>query len=236
MDAAAFRLVLIAIAVLVVLAIYFLGQHQARLRRRSAMESFTRDEVDSTFIEDEQLHSELDNLNRIMRDDRDDGDLEQFRIEAGEGPRPVAPARHAAEVFVPARLTGRDPGRVVSYHLRHEDFRLITGEEASAAAEQVGLQLNGVGYLEYREDGEIAFQVASLSAPGTFTGIDQLEFATLGFNCFVDFEVSADPRQAYEAMLKKIDELVRLLNVKVYKPDQRLLTISDVTDLREQFG
>jgi hypothetical protein len=37
-------------------------------------------------------------------------------------------------------------------------------------------------------------------------------------------------------MLKKIDELVRMLNVKVYKPDQELLTISDVSSVRDQFS
>ena len=37
-------------------------------------------------------------------------------------------------------------------------------------------------------------------------------------------------------MLRKIDELVRMLNVKVYKPDQELLTISDVTSVREHFS
>ena len=39
---------------------------------------------------------------------------------------------------------------------------------------------------------------------------------------------------AYEAMLKKIDELVRALNVKVYKPEQELLTITDVTGIRDR--
>jgi hypothetical protein len=37
-------------------------------------------------------------------------------------------------------------------------------------------------------------------------------------------------------MLKKIDELVRMLNVKVYLPSQELLTISDVTSMREKLS
>lgn len=236
MDATAFRWVLIVIAVMVVLAIYFLSQHQARLRRRNAMENFTRDEVDSTFIEDEQLHSELDSLNRIITDDQDDNDLDEIRIETDQAARPNSVSRPAPEVFVPAMLADRDTDRVVSYHLRHDDFRLITGEEASVAVEQAGLALNGAGYLEYREAGAVSFKVASLSAPGTFNGIEQLEFSTLGFNCFVDLEVCEDPRQAYETMLKKIDALVRVLNVKVYKADQQLLTISDVADVRGKFS
>ena len=236
MDATTFRWVLVGIAVLVVAAVYFFGQHQARLRKRNAMENFTREEVDSTFIEDEQLHHELDNLNRILVDDLDDDNLDEIRIEADEDVRVAAEPRPAPEVFVPALLSDRDAEEVASYHLRHEDFRLITGEEASDAVERAGLQLNGAGYLEYRQHGEVLFRVASLSAPGTFNELEQLEFATLGFNCFVDFEASENPREAYEAMLKKIDELVRVLNVKVYKPNQQLLTISDVSAMREQLA
>ena len=236
MDATAFRWVLVAIAVIVVLAIYLFGQYQSRLRRRSAMETMTRDEVDSAFIEDEQLHVELDNLNRIIQEDERDEDLEDIRINPADDGSQTPFTLPDPELFVPAMLSGRDPDRVVSYHLRHGDFRLLTGEEASIAAQQAGLALNGAGYLEYREAGEVAFQVASLSAPGTFTDIDRLDFTTLGFNCFVDLDACDDPRRAYEAMLKKIDELVRALGLKVYKPEQELLTITDVTGIREKLA
>lgn len=236
MDAATFRWVLIVIAVIAALAVYLFGQHQSRLRKRSAMENFTRDEVDSTFIEDEELHLELDNLNRILKENESEAETDELRINA-DADTPKTPfALPDPEVFVPAILAGRDEGRLVSYHLRHGDFRLITGEEASAAAEQADLHLNGAGYLEYREEGQVAFRVASLSAPGTFNGLDELEFTTLGFNCYVDLDACGDPRLAFETMLKKIDELVRMLNVKVYKPDQDLLTISDVTEVRDRFS
>ena len=236
MDATAFRWVLVAIAVVVVLAVYFFGQHQARQRRRSAMESMTRDEVDSAFIEDEQLHVELDNLNRIIQEDEGSEDLGDIHINpADDGPQTPFTLPDP-DIFVPAMLSGRDPERVVSYHLRHDDFRLITGEEASGAVEQAGLALNGAGYLEYREGGEVAFRIASLSAPGTFNDIDRLDFNTLGFNCFVDLDACEDPKRAYEAMLRKVDELVRALGVKVYKPEQELLTITDVTGIRDRLA
>lgn len=236
MDATAFRWVLVAIAVIVVLAVYFFGQYQARLRRRSAMESITRDEVDSAFTEDEQLHVELDNLNRILREDERSAEVGDIQINpADDGPQTPFTLPDP-EIFVPAMLSGRDPERVVSYHLRHGDFRLITGEEANSAVELTGLVLNGAGYLEYRVEGEVAFQVASLSAPGTFNDIDRLDFTTLGFNCFVDLDACADPQRSYEAMLKKIDELVRALSVKVYKSEQELLTITDVTGIRDKLA
>jgi FtsZ-interacting cell division protein ZipA len=235
-DATAFRWVLVAIAVIVVLAIYVFGQHQARQRRRSAMETMTRDEVDSAFIEDEQLHVELDNLDRILNEDEQDEDFDDIAIHPDDDGPQTPYSSPDPEIFVPAMLSGRDPDRVVSYHLRHGDFRLITGEEASDLVEQAGLQLNGAGYLEFREAGEVAFRIASLSAPGTFTDIDRLDFTTIGFNCFVDLDACAHPRRAYEAMLKKIDELVRGLGVKVYKPEQELLTINDVTGIRDKLA
>ena len=36
-----------------------------------------------------------------------------------------------------------------------------------------------------------------------------------------------------QLLKKKVDELVRILNLKVFKPSQELLTISDVTDTRK---
>jgi hypothetical protein len=37
-------------------------------------------------------------------------------------------------------------------------------------------------------------------------------------------------------MLKKIDELVRIMKLKVFQPNQDLLTISDVTQVRKQLN
>lgn len=236
MDAATFRWVLVIIAVLVAIAIYLFGQHQSRLRKRNAIETFTREEVDSAFVEDEQLRFELNNLNQILQDNEAGEDLDEIQINPLMEAQKTPFALPDPEIFLPTLLINKDEDRLISYHLRHGDFRLITGEEACAAVEHVGLELNNDAYLEYREEGEVAFQVASLSNPGDFSTLEQLEFTTLGLNCFIDLDVCDNPRLAYEAMLKKIDELVRMLNLKVYKPSQELLTISDVTSVREQLS
>ena len=236
MDAATFRWVLVIIAVAVALAIYFFGQHQARLRKRSAIETVTREEIDSAFIEDEQLRTELDSLNQLLLDDEDDDQVEQIRIMPEREDQTTPFSLPDPEIHVPRELRDRDPGEYISYQLRHEDFRLITGEEASAAVAGTGLTLDEDGYLELREDDRQHFRIASLSPPGRLRELDQLDFSTVGFNCFIDLQDCEDPRAAYEAMLKKIDELVRLLNLKVYKPTQELLTISDVNDAREKLS
>jgi len=236
MDAATFRWVLVIIAVLVALAIYLFGQQQSRLRKRNAIETFTREEVDSAFVEDEQLRFELNNLNQILQDNEAEENLDEIQINPAMEAQKTPFALPDPEIFVPASLANKDEAQLISYHLRHGDFRLITGEEASAAVEHVGLELNNDALLEYREEGELAFQVASLSPPGDFSALERLEFTTLGLNCFIDLDVCDNPRLAFEAMLKKIDELVRMLNVKVYKPSQELLTISDVTSVRDQLS
>ena len=236
MDAATFRWVLVAIAVVLALAIYFYGSHQARLRKRSAIETFTREEIDSAFIEDEQLREELDNLNQIIRDNESIDDLDQIRINPAIDSESTPHILPDVEMFFPKWLLAKDEDRLISYLLRHDDFRLITGEEANSAVNLSGLELNAEGYLEFRLEDDIAFQIASLTAPGNFSGIDKLEFSTLGFNCFIDLDSCEHAVPAYEAMLKKIDELVRLLNVKVYKSSQELLTISDVTDARSRLA
>jgi len=236
MDAATFRWVLVVIAVVVAVAIYLFGQHQSRLRKRSAIETFTREEVDSAFVEDEQLRFEMNNLNQILQDNETDDNLDRIQINPAKDAQKTPFALPDPEIFVPGLLVSKDEDRLISYHLRHGDFRLITGEEADAAVQHSGLVLNAEGLLEYLEEGETAFQIASLSAPGDFSEIDKLDFTTLGFNCFIDLDICENPRLAYEAMLKKIDELVRMLNVKVYQPSQELLTISDVTSIREKLS
>lgn len=236
MDAATFRWVLIVIAVLLGIAIYLYGLHQTRLRKRDAIEILTREEIDSAFIEDEQLRDELDSLSQILQDNDADDELDRIQINPIRETQPAPFTLPDPEIFIPSLLDGKGEDQVISYFLRHDDFRLITGEEAHAAVQHAGLDSDKDGYLIYRQENGIMFRVASLTAPGHFFDIAQLEFSTLGFNCFIELEDCGNPRLAYEAMLKKIDELVRLLNVKVYKPPQELLTIGDVSDIRERLA
>ncbi len=236
MDAGAFRWVLVAIAVVLALAIYLFGQHQVRLRKRNEIETFTREEVDSAFVEDEQIRLEMNDLNQVLEDNEVEEILDEIQINPGMEVEKAPVALPDPEIYVPKELADKDEERLISLHLMHIDFRLIIGEEAASAAQHAGLELNAEGLLEYYEEGELAFQIASLSEPGNFFDIEELNFVTLGFNCYIDLDSCETPRLAYESMLKKIDELVRVLNVKVYKPNHELLTISDVTEVREKLA
>ena len=236
MDAVAFRWVLVVIAVVLALAIYLFGQHQARLRKRNEVETFTPEEADSAFVEDEQLDFEMNNLDTILEDNEVEEILDEIQINPGMEVEKPPLALPDPETYLSTELADKDEGQLISYHLRHSDFRLIIGEEAESAVQHVGLELNATGLLEYYEEGELAFQIASLSEPGNFLDIEELNFVTMGFNCYIDLDSCESPRMAYESMLKKIDELVRLLNIEVYKPNYELLTISDVTEIREKLA
>jgi FtsZ-interacting cell division protein ZipA len=236
MDVAAFRWVLVIIAILLVVAIYLYGLQQSRLRKRAAMETFTREEIDSAFTEDQQLREELDSLNEVLAENEAIDNLDEIQINPARDRETTPYALPDPAIYIPEWLTMKDRDRVVSHLLRHDNFRLITGEEASSAVNHTGMERNAEGFLEHRIEDSTAFQIASLSAPGHFSEIEQLDFSTLGFNCFIDLDNCEHPVQAYEAMLKKIDELVRLLNAKVYQSSQELLTISDVTNIRNRLS
>ncbi len=234
MDASTFRWVLVVIAVVAVIFIYLYGRHQSKLRRRAAVDSFTREEIESAFIEDEELRDELENLNRILVETDDEPELDQIEIKPKPDFESTPFALPDPEMFLPPVCD--EDGDGICYLLRHTDFRLITGEEIGQAIQQADLQVDAQGYLEYRQDGQLAFRVCSLSPPGTLHNCDDLEFSTLGLVCFIDPDNIENPRAAYETLLKKVDELVRALDVKVYKSNQDLLTIADVTDSRQRLS
>jgi FtsZ-interacting cell division protein ZipA len=142
----------------------------------------------------------------------------------------------APELFVAQAIAAVDQENLISYLLKHPDNRLITGEEIETAVRHTGFEINQQGLLEMRDQGALCFTMTSLSSPGDFSDMGQLDFSTLGFQCFIDLEQNANAILSYEVMLKKIDELVRLMKVKVFQPNQDLLTISDVTQVRKQLN
>ncbi len=234
MDASALRWVLAIIGIVLLVGIYLFGLHQNRLRKRAAVETFTREDIDSAFIEDEQLREELDNLNQIMQQGDLDEDLDQIKINPAIEANLTPIELPLPELFVADVLADIDEQNIISYLLKHADHRLITGEEIENAMMHAEIEIGAEGYLEYHQLGEHYFTIASLSAPGHFLDMGQLDFSTLGFNCFIDIESNHDAEISYELMLKKIDELVRLLDVKVYQSSHELLSMANITQVRKK--
>ncbi len=234
MDASALRWTIAIIGIVLLVGIYLHGLHQNRLRKRIAMETLTREEVDSAFIEDEELRAELDNLSQIMTETDEHESYDSIQInpanEADLTPFKLPPS----EWFVADILSSVAPDQRVNYLLYHADYHLMTSEAVESALRLVGLVANKEGYMEYRHENELSFMMTNISAPGHFIDIGNPEFSTQGFNCFINLQTNSNPVASYEMMLKKIDELARLLNVKVYQPNHDLLTISDVTRVRSK--
>ncbi|MDH5353172.1 MAG: cell division protein ZipA C-terminal FtsZ-binding domain-containing protein [Gammaproteobacteria bacterium] len=236
MDASALRWTLAIIGIVLLVGIYLYGLQQNRLRKRAARETFAREEVDSAFIEDEQLRKELHNLGRIINDDAANADLGRININPALEADISPVITEKVALYIPDLVASIDKERLISHLLMHSDHRLMTGEEINSALGYTGFDINAEGIMQYRHDDELVFWVASLSQPGHFSDLEELEFTTLGLNCFFDRGDCPDAFKNYELMLKKIDELVRLLNVKVYQSNQQLLTISDVTDIRQNLS
>ncbi|RLA11561.1 MAG: hypothetical protein DRQ59_09525 [Gammaproteobacteria bacterium] len=236
MDASALRWVLATVGIVLLVGIYLFGLHQSRLRRRVAMQTFARDEIDSAFIEDEQLRVELENLNQIMEQTNTHESFEQIKINPAIEADLAPPKLPVADLFVAGAVAAVDRENLISYLLKHPDNRLITGEEIESAVRHTGFEMNDDGLLEMRQQDKLCFTVTSLSAPGDFADMGELDFTTLGLQCFIDLESNPTPRHSYEVLLKKIDELVRILNVKVFESDNELLTISNVSRVREKLA
>jgi FtsZ-interacting cell division protein ZipA len=236
MDASALRWTLAIIGTVLLVGIYLHGLHQNRLRKRIAMETLTREKSDSAFIEDEQLRTELDNLSLIITAMDEHESYDDIHIN----PAIEADLRlfksPPQEWFVADIFAIVEPEQRVNYLLYRADYQLMTDDAIESVLQVAGLLVNKAGYIECRHEGEVAFTITSLSAPGHFMGTPNgdSEFYTLGFNCFIDLQTNRDPAASYEIMLQKIDELVRLLEVEVYQFNHDLLTISDVTRIRSQ--
>ncbi|MCP4431336.1 MAG: hypothetical protein GY806_10185 [Gammaproteobacteria bacterium] len=233
MDASALRWVLAIIGIVLLVGIYLYGLQQNRMRKRAARETFTREEIDTAFIEDSQLKVELDNLGEIISADSEQVNMNDIKInpalEADIGPV----KKQTAEVYIADTVVEIEPKKLISHLLIRADYGLLTGEEVQSALTYVGLVLGPTGMLEFHEGDQLCFSIANLSQPGHFSDLESEEFTTLGLNCFINLESNDNAFKNYEKMLKKIDELVRLLNFKVYQSNQQLLTISEVTDIRK---
>jgi FtsZ-interacting cell division protein ZipA len=234
MDAAALRWVLAIIGIVLLGGIFLFSQHQSRLRKRVAMETFAREEIDSAFIEDEELREELDGLSQIMEDTNIHESFEQIKINPAIEADLPSTNQPTPELFVADAVAEIENEDLISYLLIHQDYRLITGEEIESAAMHTGFEINDSGLLEMHNDGKLCFTVTSLSEPGDFSDMGQLDFTTLGLQFFIDLKSNENSKDSYEVMLKKIDDLVRLLNVKVFDSDNELLTISNVTKVRNK--
>lgn len=233
MDASALRWVLAIIGVVLIVGIYLYSLYQDKLRRRAAIKTFTREELESGFIEDDDLRKELSSINTLLDEEFNQQDLGEIQINPGM----EAEARQAEQAVVraelPLQLVGDTP-HCVAHVLKRANDRLITAHECREAFIHGAFQRGPNGLYQFITENDDILMLADLTASGSFDGIDDEAYSSPGLVCYFEIRQSLNPLGCYDVMLKKIDELVRLLDLKVYSQDLELLTLQHVTTIREQ--
>ncbi len=233
MDAASLRWVLAIIGVIVIVGVYLFSLHQNRLRRRAAIKTYTQEELESSVIEDETLRAELSSINTMLGEGLKDKDLHDIKINPALDNWTKKPNKKKKNNHLPDKVYELTPEHRVVHVLKFEDDRLMTGAELKSSFSHVGLEWNDPGFFTLAG---YQFQLLNMSRKGLFDEIDDPQFHTCGIVCFCNKSSCGEVGKCYEMMLKKIDELVRILNLKVYNEEFHLLTLHHVTKIRDRLA
>jgi len=243
MDATALRWILAIIGVVVLVGVYFFTLYQQKLRRHAAIKTFTQDELENGIIEDATLDRELSSIKSMLEDEIVEQDLKQIKInpslDTTSEPAYRPQTQNKAKVKVktlefPEVLDKINADDQVLLVLKHADDRVITSEEMVSAFKHAGLEIDEMGCGEYTQNSMAQYRFANMSCEHTFNSIADPQFFSYGISCFFDMTKVDLPLTCYELMLQKIDELVRVLDLKVYNREMELLTIEQVTATREE--
>jgi len=234
MDATALRWVLAVIGLIVVVGIYLYSVYQGKLRRRNAIKTFTHEEIDSGFIEDESLRNEIKNINAMLKDDLARTEINDIKINPGLDQKTAKEINASPEFELPGAVKKLPSLQHVSHVLKPVDNHLLSAEELRNAFSHSGFELDDEFHYRLEEAADQHFKIFNLTTQGSFEGIADDSFSTHGMVCCIHIPECEYPIGSYEAMLKKVDELVRILDLKVYSQDFELLTLQHVTDIRRQ--
>ncbi len=234
MDATALRWILVIIGVVVILAVYLFSIYQNKLRRNAAIKTFTQDELESGVIEDETLRDELSHINTMLDQEVDEEDIASIKITPAVDTRVVIEKPARPELTLPFKLLDLPKAERVAHVLKPDDDHLLTSTELLSALKHAQLKVEEDGLIRVFSDELNGIVIASLTEDGSLSDVENPQFTTPGLACYFSISQSSNPLGCYEFMLKKIDELVRVLDLKVYDEDLHLLTLQHVTDTRRK--
>ena len=234
MDATALRWVLGVIGVLCIVGIYLYSLYQSKQRRQASTKTFTHEEIESGFIEDETLRQELSNINAMLDDDINESEINDIKINPGLETEPKAEFSDKAEIELPRLVCDLLPDHRIAHVLKAVDDRLLTAQELRNAFTHAGFEMNAENRFKLEDNPDAQFQILNLTSSGSFQQINEDQFSSQGLVCCINLTECAQPLGCYETMLKKVDELVRILELKVYSQELDLLTLQHVTDIRNK--
>lgn len=236
MDATSLRWILGIIGVVVILGVYLFSIYQNKIRRNASIKTFTQDELESGIIEDEVLRDELSHINSMLDLEVGEEDIDDINITAAPDTRVIAKETPRPELMLPSGLLDIARNNRVVHVLKPDDDHLLTSAELISAFQHVQLDLQDDGLVRSEIEDSADFVLASLCDDGSLADINNPQYSTPGLVCYFDISNCKRPMSCYEFMLKKIDELVRVLNLKVYDEDLQLLTLQHVTDTRSRIN
>lgn len=236
MDATSLRWVLGIIGVLLIAGIYLYSLYQNKLRRQAAIKTFTHEEIESGFIEDETLRQELSNINAMLDEDINENEIRDIKINPGLETPSNSVLSNIAEVELPSVVCDLLPDHRIAHVLKPLDDRLLTAQELRNAFTHTGFILNEQNRFKLENNPTAQFQILNLTTTGSFQDINEEQFTTSGLVCCINLTECSQPLGCYEIMLKKVDELVRILDLKVYSQELDLLTLQHVTEIRKKLS
>ncbi len=236
MDASALRWVLGIIGVLIIVGIYLYSLYQNKLRRQASIKTFTNEEIESGFIEDETLRQELFNINAMLEGEVNDSEIQDLKINPGLESESRKKISTKPDFELPRLVCDLLPDHRIVHVLKPVDDRLLTSQEVNNAFAHTGFSLDDEFNYKVDDNPNAQFQILNLSTTGSFQGVDEEEFTSQGLVCCINLTNCTVPLGCYEIMLKKVDELVRILDLKVYSHELDLLTLQHVTDIRTKLS
>jgi FtsZ-interacting cell division protein ZipA len=235
MDATALRWVLAVLGIVAIVGVYLFSVYQSRQRRSAAVRTFTRDELDSEVIADEEFRDELAHINTMLEQEVSSDDLGGIRINpALDADTPPTSNQQPVKIQLPQAIFEVSVDHRIVHVLKAVDNRLYTGDEISEALDHAALALSDANSITLAVDEGSEFRVQALSVDGSLQALDKPDFSIHGLVCWFDQTQVASAAPCYELMLKKIDELVRVTDMKVYDERLQLLTLRQVTEIRNR--
>lgn len=232
------RIIIAAIGVVVLVAIYFFGrprkaEHGRRVVPRKAVEGRVDPVIGDTTNADEvlagapprqgeldvALQRELDRLGATVAADRN---AQGAPMESSAGQRSnELPVDRIVSLFVVARAG--------------EEFR---GSDIVVAAEKAGLRFGAMNIfhrlVDGRPDAGPIFSMANMMKPGYFDMTRIGELATPGLTFFITLPGPLPALDAWEAMLPAAQRIAELLNGELLDEDRNALGRQRVAGLREE--
>lgn len=224
MDSEQLRWTLLLIGTVLIVAVYIFGRHQSKLRNRAAIKTYTQEELEDPYIDDDTLRRELEHIDDVISDDEQSA-YEEININPG------IEAEYTNDIeeqsFI--KQNCETEKHLVSYLLKKTDgVQLLKSSVHTVLIDNGFMTKNNSNYLYFDSKQEL-FSVAlkpSIKSPNTH----------LSTICFIMDRIihNKNANKSYEIMLRVIDKLTRELGVKVYNQNQSLLSIEDITLIRKK--